>query len=47
MGTPVMDGMVWAGLLMLVVPLAIGVGVAIVVWRRRRDDGEGGRASAR
>lgn len=42
-----MDGMIWAGLLMLVVPLAIGIGVAIVVWRRCRDGGEGERASVR
>lgn len=41
-----MDGMLWAGLLMLVVPLVIGIGVALVVWRRRRDADDGGRASA-
>ena len=40
-----MDGMLWAGLLMRVVPLAIGIGVAFVVWRRRGGDDEGGRAS--
>jgi hypothetical protein len=30
-----MDGMLWASLLMLAVPLAIGVGIVVMLVRRR------------
>jgi len=42
-----MEGMLWAGLLMLAVPLAIGLGVAIVLWRRGRGGGSDDRAAVR
>jgi len=47
MNAPVMEGMLWAGLLMLAVPLAIGLGVAIALWRRRRGGGTDGQAAVR
>ncbi len=35
-----MEGMLWAGLLLVAVPLAIGLGVLILLLRRRnREDG--------
>lgn len=37
-----MEGMVWAGLLLVLVPLAIGIGVAVVLLRRRKDAAEAG-----
>lgn len=31
-------GMIWAGVLLVLVPLSIGIGVALVLLRRRRED---------
>ena len=33
-----MTGMLWAGIVMVGVPLAIGIGVLLLVVRRRRAD---------
>ena len=41
MGHELMTGMLWAGAMMVAVPLAIGVGVLIVILRRR-DRGDRG-----
>ena len=30
-----MTGMMWAGALLIVVPLLIGIGVGVLLWRRR------------
>ncbi|CAN5281463.1 hypothetical protein BH18GEM1_BH18GEM1_02120 [soil metagenome] len=37
----VMEGMLWASLFMIAVPLLIGVGVAVVIFRRRAAGEEG------
>ncbi len=34
-GDGAMTGMLWAGALLIAVPLAIGIGVAVVLYRRR------------
>lgn len=36
-GDGLMTGMLWAGALLIVVPLLIGVGVGIVLYRRRSE----------
>ncbi|MGH7573114.1 MAG: hypothetical protein ACREMK_14925 [Gemmatimonadota bacterium] len=36
-----MEGMLWAGLLLVVVPLAIGLGVLVLLLRRRNHDNGG------
>lgn len=36
-----MEGMLWAGLLLLAVPLAIGIGVLVLLLRRRSGDNGG------
>jgi hypothetical protein len=35
MGHELMTGMLWAGAMMVAVPLAIGIGVLVLVLRRR------------
>jgi hypothetical protein len=30
-----MDGMLWAGILLIAVPLAVGVGIVVMLVRRR------------
>ncbi|MGH7542799.1 MAG: hypothetical protein ACREK7_02575 [Gemmatimonadota bacterium] len=36
-----MEGMLWAGLLLIAVPLGIGIGVLILILRRRSGDNGG------
>jgi hypothetical protein len=36
-----MEGMLWAGVLLLAVPLAIGIGVLVLLLRRRSGDNGG------
>lgn len=38
-GDGAMTGMLWAGALLIVVPLLIGIGVAVVVLRNRAGGG--------
>lgn len=42
----VMEGMLWASLFMIAVPLLIGVGVAVVIFRRRAAGEEGSAPGA-
>lgn len=44
MESGLMEGMLWASLLMVGVPLLIGIGVAVVLLRRRADRRDGARA---
>ena len=36
-----MEGMLWAGLLLVAVPLLIGLGVVVIVFRRRNRENGG------
>ncbi|MDX1622929.1 MAG: hypothetical protein R3199_02995 [Gemmatimonadota bacterium] len=48
MSGPVGEGMVWAGVLLIAVPLAIGIGVAVALLRRGdRPDERGGTEARR
>ncbi len=40
MNHEVMTGMLWAGLFMVAVPLSIGIGVLVMVLRRRDRSGD-------
>lgn len=36
-----MEGMLWAGLLLIAVPLGVGIGVLVLLLRRRSGDNGG------
>lgn len=42
-----MEGMLWAGLLLVAVPLGIGIGVLLILLRRRGGENSGDLPSRR